>query len=129
MTGETKAFTSQSKLCKGHDGIRNYDAYRVDFSARILDTVFFLKDFFDISLPYFIQFDTTSKDMYGHEIICTGKHGLGKLKIIRVADNDVTMQWLPLSGKFVHKENGGFVNKANDHRHTRYTYLDLSVEA
>ena len=22
------------------------------------------------------------------------------------ADNDVTMQWLPLSGKFVHKANG-----------------------
>ena len=23
------------------------------------------------------------------------------------ANNDVTMQWLPLSGKFVHKANGG----------------------
>ena len=29
VTGETEAFASQSKLRKGHDGIRNYDAYRI----------------------------------------------------------------------------------------------------
>ena len=36
VTGETKVFASQCKLRKGHDGRRNYDAHRVDFSARIL---------------------------------------------------------------------------------------------
>ena len=46
VTGETKTVTSQCKLRKGHDGIRNYDAYRVDFSASIFDTVCFYKDFF-----------------------------------------------------------------------------------
>ena len=45
---------------------------RTDFSARILDTVVFFQRFFVISLPYFIQFDTTLKVMYRHEIICTG---------------------------------------------------------
>ena len=73
MTGETKAFTSQCKLRKGNDGIRNYDAYKVDFSARNLNTVvFFLKDVSVISLPYLIQFDTTLKVMYRHEILCAG---------------------------------------------------------
>ena len=59
------------QIAKGHDGIHNYDAYRVDFSASIFDTVCFYKDFF-ISLCYFNQFDTTSKVMYRHEIICAG---------------------------------------------------------
>ena len=39
VTGGAKTSTSQCKLRKGHDGIRNYDAYRVDFSASILDTI------------------------------------------------------------------------------------------
>ena len=30
VTGETKAFTSQCKLHKGHDGIRNHGANRID---------------------------------------------------------------------------------------------------
>ena len=52
--------------------IRNYDAYRVDFSASILDTCnVFFKDYF-ISLRNFNQLDATSKVMYRHEIICTG---------------------------------------------------------
>ena len=29
VTGETKAFTSQCKLHKGHDGIRNHGANRI----------------------------------------------------------------------------------------------------
>ena len=36
VTGSAKTSTSQCKLRKCHDGIRNYDAYRVDFSASIL---------------------------------------------------------------------------------------------
>ena len=36
VTGETNVFASQCKLRKGHGGRRNYDAHRVDFSARIL---------------------------------------------------------------------------------------------
>ena len=71
MTGGAKTSTSQWKLRKGHDGIRNYDAYRVDFSARILDTVCFSKILF-ISLFNFNQLDATSKVMYRHEIIYTG---------------------------------------------------------
>ena len=46
VTGETKVFASQCKLRKGHHvahGRRNYDAHRVDFSARILQ---FFKDLF-----------------------------------------------------------------------------------
>ena len=43
VTGETKVFASQCKLRKGPDGRRNYDAHRVDFSARILQ---FFKDLF-----------------------------------------------------------------------------------
>ncbi len=39
--GGAKKSTSQCKLRKGRDGIRNYDAYRVDFSASILDTMCF----------------------------------------------------------------------------------------
>ena len=30
VTGETKAFASQCKLRKGHDGIRNYDAHIIE---------------------------------------------------------------------------------------------------
>ena len=63
VTGETKVFASQCKLRKGiavAHGIRNYDAHRVDFSARILK---FLKDFF-IPRRYFNQLDTISKFMY-----------------------------------------------------------------
>ena len=48
---------------------------RTYFSAIILDRglqCFFFKDCFVISLPYSIQFDTTLKVMYRHEIICTG---------------------------------------------------------
>ena len=63
--------TSQCKLHKGNDGIRNYDAHRVDFSASILDTMCFQRFFF-ISLRNFNQLDATSKVMYRHEIICTG---------------------------------------------------------
>ena len=46
VTGETKTSASQCKLRKGHDGIRNYDAYRVYFSARILDTMIFFQRLF-----------------------------------------------------------------------------------
>ena len=46
VTGSTKTSTSQCKLRKGHDGIRNYDAYRVDFSASIMDTMCFFKHSF-----------------------------------------------------------------------------------
>ena len=45
VTGETKAFTSQCKLRKGHDGIRNYDAHRIICSARIMDSAFFQRLF------------------------------------------------------------------------------------
>ena len=38
-TGGAK--TSQCKLRKDHDEIRNYDVHRVDFSASILDTLCF----------------------------------------------------------------------------------------
>ena len=65
MTGKMKAFTSQCKLRKGHDGIGNYDAHRIDCDARILDTICF------ISLCYFNQLDAISKVMCRHEIICT----------------------------------------------------------
>ena len=41
VTGGAKTSTSQGKLRKGHDGIRTYDAYKVDFSAIILDTMCF----------------------------------------------------------------------------------------
>ena len=41
VTGGAKTSTSQCKLRKGHDRIHNYDAYRVDFSASILDTMCF----------------------------------------------------------------------------------------
>ena len=41
LIGGAKTSTSQCKLRKGHDGIRNYDGYRVDFSASILDTMCF----------------------------------------------------------------------------------------
>ena len=71
MTGGATTSTSQRKLRKGHDGIRNYDAYRVDFSAGILDTMCFSKILF-ISLRNFNQLDATSKVMYRHDIICTG---------------------------------------------------------
>ena len=100
VTGETKTFTSQCKLSKGHDDIRNYDAYIVDFSASIFDTVCFYKDsFFFISLCYFNQFDTTSKVMYRHEIICAGNTVRFNYKLL-FANDDVTMQWLPISGKY-----------------------------
>ena len=69
VTGETKTSTSQWKLRKGHDGMRNYDAYRVDFSASILDTTCFQRLFF-ISLRNFNQLDVSSKVMYRHEIMC-----------------------------------------------------------
>ena len=46
MTGGAKTSTSQCKLRKGHDGIRNYDAYKVDFSASILDTMCFFEHSF-----------------------------------------------------------------------------------
>ena len=47
VTDEMKTFTSQcKKLRKGHDGIRNYDAYRVDFSTSISDRIRFFKDSF-----------------------------------------------------------------------------------
>ena len=72
VAGETKTFTSQCNLRKGHEGIRNYNAYRVGFSASMFDTVCFYKDSFFISLCYFNQFDTTSKVMYRYEIICAG---------------------------------------------------------
>ena len=55
--------------------------------------------FFFISYRNVNQLDATSKVMYRHEIICTGN-------TVLFADNDVTMQWLPLSGKFVNKANG-----------------------
>ena len=71
MTGGAKTSTSQWKLRKSHDGIRNYDAYRVDFSASILDTMCFSKILF-ISLFNFNQLDATSKVMYRYEIIYTG---------------------------------------------------------
>ena len=63
--------------------MRNYDAYRVDFSASIYigHTVFF-KHSFLIWLLNFNQLDATSKVMYRHEIMCIGKHGLVSLKII-----------------------------------------------
>ena len=72
VTGGAKTSTSQCKLRKDHDGIRNYDAYRVDFSASILDTVFFQNILFFISYRHFNQLDATSKVMYRHEISCTG---------------------------------------------------------
>ena len=72
VTGETTAFTSQCKLHKGRNCIRNYDTHIIVCSARILDTMWFLKDFCFISLLYFNQLDTTSKVMYGHKIMCTG---------------------------------------------------------
>ena len=53
VTGETKAFTSQCKLRKGHDGIRNYDAYKVDFSARNLNTVCFFKGFYYLASLFY----------------------------------------------------------------------------
>ena len=51
--------------------ISSYDAYIVDFSASILDTMCFSKILF-ISLRNFNQLDATSKVMHRHEIICTG---------------------------------------------------------
>ena len=73
VTGGAKTSTSQCKLRKGHDGIRNHDAYRVDFSASILDTLCFPKIIF-ISHRNFNQLDATSKvrPMYRHEIISAG---------------------------------------------------------
>ena len=56
MAGETKTVTSQCKLHKGHDAIRNYDAYRVDFSASIFDTVCFYKHSFLSRFAIFINF-------------------------------------------------------------------------
>ena len=42
VTGKTKAFTSQCKLRKGHDGKRNYDdVHRIVCSAILLDTTGF----------------------------------------------------------------------------------------
>ena len=58
----------QCILRKGHDGIRNYDAHIFVCSARIMDTVFFFKDFI-ISLRYFIELDATSKVMYPNEMM------------------------------------------------------------
>ena len=49
LTGGAKTSTSQCELRKGHDGIRNYDAYRVDFSASILDTICFPNILFFLS--------------------------------------------------------------------------------
>ena len=46
--------------------------------------------------------------MYRHEIICAGNTVWFNLTLL-FADNDVTMQWLPHSGKFVHKANSGAV--------------------
>ena len=51
--------------------MRNYDGYRLDFSASILDTMCFSK-IICISLRNLNQLDATSKVMYRHEIICTG---------------------------------------------------------
>ena len=44
VTGGAK--TSECKLRKDRDGIRNYDAHRVDFSASFLDTMCFSKILF-----------------------------------------------------------------------------------
>ena len=52
VTGGAKMSTSQCKLRKGHDGIRNYDAYRVDFSASILDTMCFSKILFYLASQF-----------------------------------------------------------------------------
>ena len=60
VTGETKVFASQCKLRKGHDGRRNYDAHRVDFSAKYCN---FSKICF-IPRRYFNQLDAISKVMY-----------------------------------------------------------------
>ena len=72
VTGGAKTSTSQCKLRKGHDEIRNYDAYRVYFSASILDTMWFFYFFIFTSYRNVNQLDATSKVMYRHEIICTG---------------------------------------------------------
>ena len=74
VTGGANTSTSQCKLRKGRDGIRNYDAYRVDFSANILDTMWFSGILFFMSLRNFNQLDATSKvrPMYRHEIISSG---------------------------------------------------------
>ncbi len=65
VSGETKAFTSQCKLRKSLDGIRNYDAHRICQNHG--HHVFFQRFF--LSFRYFNQLDATSNVMYRHEII------------------------------------------------------------
>ena len=102
MTGETKTSTSHCKLRKGLDGIRSYDAHRIDCSTRIMDTMCFFKDFF-ISLRYFNQLDATSKVIYRHEINCTGN---------TAQFNSQLFVCKQCSGCLVLKK---FVNKANSY--------------
>ena len=52
--------------------MRNYDAYRVDFSTSILDILLCFSKIIFISLRNFNQLDAASKVMYRHEVICTG---------------------------------------------------------
>ena len=52
VTDETKAFTPQCKLRIGHDSIRNYDAHIIVCSARISNTMCFLKDVFHLALLF-----------------------------------------------------------------------------
>ena len=74
-----------------------YDAYRVDFQRQHLGHILFL-----IWLRNFNQLDATSKVMYRHFVQETRS---SLIKHVLFVDNDVTMQWLPHSGKFVNKAN------------------------
>ena len=55
VIGGAKTSTSQCRLRIGHDGIRNYDAYRVHFSASILDTMCFPNIIFYLASQNFIS--------------------------------------------------------------------------